>query len=319
MMREATPWPASLEGTPAVSVIEAAIGRGRLSHGLLLAGDDAETLGGAALAIAERLLLKDSPEGPAYSAEKHPDCFVVRPSGKARQVKADSVRELVLQLNVAPSISRSKVAIIHDAERMNATASNILLKTLEEPPKATTIILLSTHPHALIATIRSRVLHFRLPGTLQKLSVEGWESWVEDYRAWLGLLVKGVAAPAEVAESVMKLYGLVARFGVMLDRASEAEGKRRKEAIADGLDNEELEAVEAEVAVGLRQRMFAAVGQATREHCLVASDDSGFAQRALAGAIDALERSSSLTRVNLNDRAALEDFMLASLRIWTRR
>ena len=51
-MTAAVPWPPAFAGTPAVSVIERAIGRGRLSHSLLLAGDDAEGLSAAGLALS---------------------------------------------------------------------------------------------------------------------------------------------------------------------------------------------------------------------------------------------------------------------------
>ena len=55
-MTAATPWPPALAGTPAIAVIEQAIARQRLSHSLLLHGDDHETLVAIALAIADRLL-----------------------------------------------------------------------------------------------------------------------------------------------------------------------------------------------------------------------------------------------------------------------
>ena len=53
---EALPWPSALNGTPAIAVIEQAIARRRLSHSLLLHGDDLGTLVGVAHAIADRLL-----------------------------------------------------------------------------------------------------------------------------------------------------------------------------------------------------------------------------------------------------------------------
>jgi DNA polymerase III subunit delta' len=60
MTAAAVPWPPSLAGTPAVAVIERAIGRGRLSHSLLLAGNDPADLSAAAFAIADRLLARGS-------------------------------------------------------------------------------------------------------------------------------------------------------------------------------------------------------------------------------------------------------------------
>jgi len=320
MTSPAVPWPPAFEGTPAVAVIERAIGRGRLSHGLLLAGDGFEGLSAAGLALADRLLNRGSKSAVRLPVDRHPDCFQVRPAGKARQIKIDPVRELIGHLNVTPAVSLCKVAIFHEADRLNANSANVLLKTLEEPPADTTILLLTARPHALLPTIRSRVLHFRFPGMATAVPVEGWEAWLADYRAWLVRLGQGVAAGRAAADGIFSLYGLAARFGSMLDKASAAEGARRKKALPEDLGQEELDAIEAEVAVGLRHRMFSGIEVATRAHAnaLAEAGDAG-SGRLLAAAVDSLERAAGLLRVNLNDSAALEDFLLASLRIWTRR
>jgi DNA polymerase-3 subunit delta' len=320
MTSPAVPWPPALAGTPAIEVIERAIGRGRLAHSLLLAGDDPEGLAAAGLALADRLLNRGKTGLSPYPPERHPDCFQVRPAGKSRSITAAAVRELVGRVNVSSSVSEHKVAIFHDADRMNSAAANILLKTLEEPPGGTTILLLTSRPHALLPTIRSRVFHFRLPGMASPVRVEGWEAWLADYRAWLKRLGQGVAAGRATAESIFTLYGLVARFASMLEKASVAEGVRRREGLSEVLDEEELAAIEAEVAVGLRLRMFAGIEEATCAHGLelVKAGEEG-ARRLLTSAVDSLERAAGLLRVNLNESAALEDFLLASLRIWTRR
>ena len=101
MTSAAAPWPPALAGTPAVAVIEKAIGRGRLSHALLLAGDDPEGLSAAALAIADRILNREATGAPPYPVDRHPDCFQVRPAGKARMITAAAVRDLVARINVA--------------------------------------------------------------------------------------------------------------------------------------------------------------------------------------------------------------------------
>jgi DNA polymerase-3 subunit delta' len=320
MTSGAVPWPPALAGTPAVEVIERAIGRGRLPHSLLLAGDDQEGLSAAGLALADRLLRWGSPGPSPYPPDTHPDCFQVRPAGKSRQISASAVREFVGRVNVLSSVSHHKVAIFHDADRLHPVAANILLKTLEEPPAATTILLLTSRPYALLPTIRSRVLHFRFPGMASAVRVEGWEAWLDDYRAWLKRLGQGVAAGRAAADGIFTLYGLVARYAAMLEKASAAEGVRRKETLSEALDDDELAAIEIEIAVGLRLRMFAGIEEATSAHALelLKAGDAG-ARRLLSASVDSLERAAGLLRVNLNDSAALEDFLLASLRIWTRR
>jgi len=319
-MTPALPWPPALAGTPAVEVIERAIGRGRLSHSLLLAGADPEVLAAGALAIADRLLNRGSAGPQSYPPDRHPDCHQVRPAGRSRSIRVEQIRELVGRLNVSPSVSRFKVAILHDADRMNAAAANTLLKTLEEPPENTTLLLLTGRPHSLLPTIRSRVLHFRFPGIASLVRVDGWEAWLADYRSWLGRLGKGVGAGRAAAAEIFSLYGLLARFGAMLERASAAEGKRRRESLPEGLEDEEMAAIDAEIAVGLKTRMFAEIEGATRAHALelLGAGDPAV-RRPLAAATDSIERAGRLMRVNLSESAALEDFLLASLRIWARR
>ena len=167
----AFPWPDSLQGTPAVAVIERAIERQRLSHSLLVTGDEYETLVAVSHAIADRLLY------PAhvtpvhrYSPNDHPDCFSLRPAGKMRQIKAGkgaddpgSMREFIRKLAVSASSGDHKVGIVHEADRMNVATANVFLKTLEEPPANTTLLVLTTRPYSLLPTIRSRCLNFRFP------------------------------------------------------------------------------------------------------------------------------------------------------------
>jgi DNA polymerase-3 subunit delta' len=320
MTSAAVPWPPAFAGTPAVAVLERAIGRGRLSHGLMLAGDDPEGLSAAGLALADRLLNRGADRARHLPPDRHPDCFQVRPAGRSRSITAGAVRALIDQVNTSSTLSLHKVALFHDADRMNPAAANILLKTLEEPPAGTTILLLTGRPYALLPTIRSRVLHFRFPGMATKVPAEGWDAWLDDYRAWLGRLGKGVAAGRAAADGIFTLYGLVARFGAMLGRASGEEVARRKGTLAEGLEDEVIAAIEAEASVGLRSRMFAGIENATRAHAveLMEAGDPG-ARRLLTASIDSLERVAGLLRINLNESAALEDFLLASLRIWTRR
>jgi hypothetical protein len=136
--------------------------------------------------------------------------------------------------------------------------------------------------------------------------VEGWEAWLADYRSWLVRLGQGMAAGRAAAEGIFTLYGLAARFGLMLDKASAAEGARRKKAMPEDLGDEELDAIEAEVAVGLRHRMFSGIEVATRAHAneLAGAGDVG-AGRLLTAAVDSLERSAGLLRVNLNDSVSM--------------
>jgi len=322
-MTAATPWPAALAGTPAISVIEQAISRQRLSHSLLIHGDDLETLVAIAHGIADRLLNGEPGKRAAatFPTEQHPDCFSLRPAGKMRQISADATRELIGKVQVSAAVAPRKVAILHEVDRMHLTAANVFLKTLEEPPAHTTLLLLTTRPYALLPTIRSRVLHFRFPSAAAPIAADGWAPWLEDYRAWLERLAEGVANDKQViADHVFTLYGLVARFGAVLDFATDVVWKQQKEKLPPDLEDDEQVAIETGIANGLRARLFAEIEQATRNFALprlLAGDEP--TRRALVAAIENLEHNVGLLRLNLNEAAALENFLLSSLRLWAKR
>jgi DNA polymerase-3 subunit delta' len=329
-MTAVTPWPAALVGTPTIAVIEKAITRERLSHSLLLQGDDLETLIAIAYGIADRLL-NGEPDRRAvatFPVEQHPDCFHLRPSGKARFIRIGdgasepgTMREFISKMSVSAAVGTRKVGIVYEADRMNIPTANAFLKTLEEPPANTTLLLLTTRPYALLPTIRSRVLHFRFPSVAAPIAADGWGPWLEDYRAWLGRLSEGVTNDKHViADHIFTLYGLVARFGAVLDFATAEVWKQQKAKLPPDLDDDEQIAIETGIANGLRARLFIEIEQATRTFALprlTAGDEA--MRRALVAAIEKLEHDVGLLRLNLNESAALETFLLSSLRVWSKR
>ncbi len=322
-----SPWPSTLAGTPAVAVIERAIERRRLSHSLLITGDDHDTLLAVAHAIADRLL--NTPESSAsYLPDAHPDCLHLRPKGKMRIIpigkiqspEPGTMRDFLPKLYVTASVSRRKVGIIYEAERMNVESANAFLKTLEEPPANTTLLLLTTRPYALLATIRSRCLNFRFPGLGAAFTPDGWSAWLADYQTWLGRLSEGVSDKKAVADSVFAAYGLIARFATVLDFATGEAWKLQKAKLPPDLGDDEQVAIETGISNGLRSRLFADIEHATRTFALaLLRQGDEPTRRALTAAIDKLEHDVGLLRLNLNESAALEDFLLGSLRLWTRK
>src|SRR5882762_5967011 len=85
---------------------------------------------------------------------EHADVAMVRPHKQIIRVKP--MRELEREANFRPFEGAARVFIVEDADLMNEAGSNALLKTLEEPPAASHLILTTTNPTALLATIRSR-------------------------------------------------------------------------------------------------------------------------------------------------------------------
>ena len=130
---------------------------GRLAHAYLLTGP----IGSGKSWLAERiaaLLLECTPE----RVIAHPDLRVVQPESKSRRIVIGQIRELEHAIHRKPLLASSKVAIIHDAERMQPQAANAFLKTLEEPPPGSLILLLSTVPEAIPETVLSRCVETAL-------------------------------------------------------------------------------------------------------------------------------------------------------------
>jgi len=122
-------------------------------HAILLSGPGG--VGKAALAhyLAEELLGL-----PPGTFAKYPYGRIIR-SDEGKAIGIDSVRELehFLSLKIPTNTQIARVAIVEDSHLLTPEAQNALLKTLEEPPLDTVLILTAAHERALLPTIRSRV------------------------------------------------------------------------------------------------------------------------------------------------------------------
>lgn len=85
---------------------------------------------------------------------EHPDVWLARPYN--RLIRVDQMRELEQEANFHPYEGKARVFLIEDADRLNEQSSNALLKTLEEPPPTSYLILITSRPASLLPTIRSR-------------------------------------------------------------------------------------------------------------------------------------------------------------------
>jgi len=90
---------------------------------------------------------------------RHPDLKILEPDGGV--IKVEQIRELEEFLSLTPYEGNKKIVIVDDADRMNTYAANAFLKTLEEPPDESIIMLISPREHLLPDTIRSRCLKLR--------------------------------------------------------------------------------------------------------------------------------------------------------------
>lgn len=152
----------------AVSILQRTIQRGRIPSSYLFAGESGIGKKCAAITLAKAvncLKIVDSQSLQVDSCDEcsscrkldagvHPDYLLVLPKGG--QIRIEEIRSIDDRLFLKPFEGRKKVVIIDDADTMNVFASNAFLKTLEEPPKDSIIILISSKLDNLPDTIRSR-------------------------------------------------------------------------------------------------------------------------------------------------------------------
>lgn len=128
-----------------------------------------------ALALVRSLFCKEGPDCPGCAnckqvlSKSHPDLFwLERPEGK-NEITVESTRELDRKLSTAPFSAPCKVAVIAEADTMNADSQNAFLKTLEEPPAKSIVLLLAEKTGDFLPTVLSRCRMVRfaaMPSTL---------------------------------------------------------------------------------------------------------------------------------------------------------
>ena len=148
---------------------------GQLPHALMLSGPAGVGKTAFAAALAARILCgapQSLEEGGQacgqckqcllIRGEGHPDARWVAPTDKSRVIRIHQIRALSGLAMESPQVARRKVMIVATADRLNASSANALLKTLEEPPADTFLILLHRSGQSVLPTIRSRCQNLRL-------------------------------------------------------------------------------------------------------------------------------------------------------------
>ncbi|MBC9868338.1 MAG: DNA polymerase III subunit gamma/tau [Opitutae bacterium] len=316
-----------LRSAKAVEVLERSLQKGRLAHAVLLQGENEELLEEVAHSLAAVLLdlsLGEGKEDRFGQVTSHPDFFTLRPSQKARAIRAEDTRELIRQIQHSPLLSHRKVAVVYEADRLCASSqsssANIFLKTLEEPPLDTTIILFSTRPYVLLETIRSRCFNFRIPSSFRATEDASWQQWLADYSDLLLGLLQGIRDKERIAGSFMAAYGLVARFNGILGNLVAEAWEREKAKLPQDLKDDERDAMREGSAKGIRHRLFKELENQTRSAAApyLADGKGGPVASKFTERIRLLEAVAGRLEVNLKTETALEDYLLSCLRIWSR-
>jgi len=140
----------------AAAALRAQLAAGKLPHALLLTGPPGWGEHVLANWLALHLLGIDEHQDAELLA--HPDLRWLKPDGAL--IKIDAIRELAEFSQGTPQSGPRKVAVLIDAHTMNRNAANALLKTLEEPPPGTHLLLVSSRSSQLLPTVRSRCQRF---------------------------------------------------------------------------------------------------------------------------------------------------------------
>jgi DNA polymerase III delta prime subunit len=136
--------------------------RGELHHAIIVHGPLPGLLRDLATRIAKTLNCPNGTTGDDCAAcvridrRIHPDVHFIEVAGDRKLISIEQIRDLVNGAYLRPYEGRTKVFIIDPADALSAGGSNALLKTLEEPARDTTFVLITRSPDLLLPTIRSR-------------------------------------------------------------------------------------------------------------------------------------------------------------------
>lgn len=207
-----------------IELLQRSLERGRLGHAYLFTGHQLFELEALARTLAKVLNCQNPVRRGAHNAaidccdqcpscrkiehENHGDIHWVRPESKSRIVSVDQIRDLMHEIFLKPNDAQFKVSIIVAADRLNVQASNAFLKTLEEPPAKSVLILLTTEPQRILETIVSRCLRLNFAGEGGRVLAPAQMQWLTEF---------GDLASAE-QKSLMSRYRLL---GALLKKLGE--------------------------------------------------------------------------------------------------
>ena len=206
-----------------VQLLQRSLARGRLGHAYLFTGDSLEELETLARTLAKTLncLNPVKTSGVATDCcddclncrkienDNHGDIHWSRPESKSRVITIDQMRDVMQQIQLKPTEAGYKIAILVGADRLNVQAANAFLKTLEEPPPKSVIILLSTEPSRILETILSRCLRLNFAtGAARPLSAEQ-SYWLQQFSSAAAAGQKSLFGRYRLLDSLLQRLGAI--------------------------------------------------------------------------------------------------------------
>ncbi|MBN2506055.1 MAG: hypothetical protein JXQ71_05120 [Verrucomicrobia bacterium] len=180
-----------------VQLLQRSLERGRLAHAYLFQGGDLAELQAMARTLAKTLNCERPPRrGPRglaldccdtcpncrkIDAANHPDVLWIRPESKLRIITVEQIRDLLKTVYLKPTHAPFKLAIVAGADRLKTEAANAFLKTLEEPPSDSILLLLTTDPQRVLETIVSRCLRLAFAGESAPLLDPAGAQWLDQF------------------------------------------------------------------------------------------------------------------------------------------
>ena len=234
-------------GQPAALAAIESMLRGGVPHALLLAGPSGVGKRTLAADVAAALLCRADhaaarPDRTCRSCRalehgNHPDLHVLVPSGAGNVIPIGGrdergVRDLVRELALMPVEGGLRIAVVADADRMTEDAQAAFLKTLEEPPAGTVLILTAADEERLLPTIRSRVIRIRVApvarAAVEAILVDAWlvEAPVAARLARLAAGRPGDAVAMARSPEAVTIRSEIARTLLDLTRAPRADRLR---------------------------------------------------------------------------------------------
>lgn len=225
----------------AQTLLRNARANGRQPHALLFTGAPDAGTHRLALSLANEL---NGARADTLENLHHPSCRVLRPGSKIRTISIDAVRSVEPFLALRAAEGETKLVIIDEADRLPEEAANAFLKTLEEPPPQTLIILITALPQKLLPTILSRCVRLDLRDSHRGVRLtNAQQAFLPSLRAALPRLGNDVAALALRADFQNLLTKRREEITERITSALKAEAK----AISEGTDIRNWEATQKDI------------------------------------------------------------------------